>query len=167
MSENKQEVAVKKSGGELQKGSSRYLSPFEEMDHMFEDFFNRRFFAPTWMPRLQLNGLGDMSTSVDMYEDGADLVIKAEMPGMKKEEISIDFSGDVVTISGEKKSEEKTERKDYYRVERSFGSFCRKLRLPVEIKIDETHALFKDGVLEIRMPKSEAEKQKVRKISVE
>ena len=166
MSENKQEVAVKKSGGELQKGSSRYLSPFEEMDHMFEDFFNRRFFAPTWMPRMQFNGLTDMSTSVDMFEDGADLVVKAEMPGMKKEEISIDFSGDVVTISGEKKSEEKTERKDYYRVERSFGSFCRKLRLPVEIEVDKTNATFNDGVLEIRMPKCEDEKKKGKKIVV-
>jgi HSP20 family protein len=86
---------------------------------------------------------------------------------MKKDEISIDFSGDTVTISGEKKTEERTERKDYYRVERSFGSFSRKLRLPVEIQIDKTHASFKDGVLEIRMPKSEAEKQKIRKIAVE
>ncbi|MDD2732442.1 MAG: Hsp20/alpha crystallin family protein [Desulfuromonadaceae bacterium] len=167
MPENKQEVAVKKSGGELQRESSRYLSPFEEMEHMFEDFFNRRFFAPTWMPRLPFNGLGDMSTSVDMFEDGADLVIKAEMPGMKKEEISIDFSGDVVTISGEKKSEEKTERKDYYRVERSFGSFCRKLSLPVEIQIDKATASFMDGVLELRMPKSESGKNNVRKITVQ
>lgn len=86
---------------------------------------------------------------------------------MNKNEISIDFSGDVITISGEKKSEERTERKDYYRVERSFGSFSRRLRLPVDIQIDKTHALFKDGVLEIRMPKSEAAKQKVRKITVE
>ncbi len=167
MSENKHEVAVNKSGSELQRESSRYLSPFEEMDHMFEDFFNRRFFAPTWMPRMRFNEMGDMSASVDMFEDGADLVIKAELPGMKKEEISIDFSGDVVTISGEKKSEEKTERKDYYRVERSFGSFCRKLRLPVEIQVDNAKASFKDGVLELRMPKSERVKNNVRKITVQ
>ena len=167
MSENKQEVAVKKSGGELQKESSRYLSPFEEMDHMFEDFLNRRFFTPTWMPRMQLTGLTNMSTSVDMFEDGADLVIKAEIPGMKKEDISVDFTGDVVTISGEKKSEEKTERKDFYRVERSFGSFCRKLRLPVDIKIDNATATFNDGVLELRMPKSESGKSSVRKIAVQ
>lgn len=167
MPENKQEVAVKKTGGELQKETSRYLSPFEEMDQMFEDFFNRRFFAPAWMPRMRFNEMGDMSTSVDMFEDGADLVIKAEIPGMKKEDISVDFAGDVVTISGEKKSEEKTERKDYYRVERSFGSFCRKLRLPVEIQVDNASASFKDGVLELRMPKSESAKKDVRKITVQ
>jgi HSP20 family protein len=137
------------------------------MERMFNDFFQQRFFAPSWMPRFKFPELADVSTSVDMFEEGDELVIKAEIPGMKKEEISIDFAGDVVTISGEKKSEEKTERKDYYRVERSFGSFSRKLQLPVEIQVDKAKASFKDGVLEVRMPKSEAEKQKVRKIAVQ
>lgn len=168
MAEEKRDVAVK-GPGEVQKAElKRYVSPFEDMERMFEDFVQRRFFAPSWMPRLKLPELGDIdvSTSIDMFEEGDDLVIKAEIPGMKKEEISIDFADDAITISGEKKSEEKTERKDYYRVERSFGSFSRRLRLPVEIQVDKAHATFKDGVLEIRMPKSEHEKQKVRKIAV-
>jgi HSP20 family protein len=101
-----------------------------------------------------------------MFEDGNDLVIKADLPGIKKEEISVDFTDDIITISGEKKTEEKTERKDYYRVERSFGSFVRKLRLPVDIQVDKTNASFKDGVLEIRMPKSESKKPKTQKIAV-
>lgn len=159
----KKELRVREPKGGLQK----YSAPFEEMERMFNDFFQQRFFAPSWMPRIKFPEMTDVSTSVDMFEEGDELVIKAEIPGMKKEEISIDFAGDVVTISGEKKSEERTERKDYYRVERSFGSFSRKLHLPVEIKVDKAKASFKDGVLEIRMPKSEAEKQKVRKISVE
>lgn len=167
MSNEKQEIAIRKSGGEQKGGLQRYSSPFGEMERMFDDFFQRRLLAPSWMPRLMFPDFTDVSTSVDMFEEGEDLIIKAEMPGLKKNEISIDFADDVVTISGEKKSEEKTERKDYYCVERSFGSFSRKLRLPVEIQIDKTHALFKDGVLEIRMPKSEAAKQKTRKISVE
>lgn len=159
----KKEVSVSGPKGGLQK----YSAPFEEMERMFNDFFQQRFFAPSWMPRIKFPELTDVSTSVDMFEEGDDLVIKAEIPGMKKEEISIDFAGDVVTISGEKKSEEKTERKDYYRVERSFGSFTRKLHLPVEIQVDKAKASFKEGVLEIRMPKSETEKQKTRKITVE
>jgi HSP20 family protein len=166
MPEDKKEIAVNKSSGERKSEIQRYSSPLEEMERMFEDIFQRRFFAPSWMPRLRFPDFTDVSTSVDMFEEGDNLIIKAEIPGMKKDEISIDFAGDVVTISGEKKSEERTERKDYYRVERSFGSFSRKLHLPVEIQIDKTHATFKDGVLEIRMPKSEAEKQKVRKITV-
>lgn len=166
MSDEKKEITVRKSSGEGKSELQKYSSPFEEMEQMFEDFLQRRFLTPSWLPRLRFPDFADVSTSVDMFEEGEDLVIKAEIPGMKKEEISIDFSGDIVTISGEKKSEEKTERKDFYRVERSFGSFSRKLRLPVEIQIDKSHASFKNGVLEIRMPKSEAEKQKVRKIEV-
>jgi len=166
MASEKKEVAVAGGKNEQKSALQKYTSQFEDMERMFNDFFQQRFFAPSWMPRIKFPDLTDVSTSVDMFEEGDALVIKAEIPGMKKEEISIDFTGDVVTISGEKKSEEKTERKDYYRVERSFGSFSRKLQLPVEIQIDKATASFKDGVLEIRMPKSEAAKQKSRKIPV-
>ena len=166
MASEKQDIEIRKSGeqrGDLQ----RYTTPFTKMERMFDDFFQRRFLTPSWFPSMHLPDFGDISPSVDMYEEGEDLIIKAEIPGLKKNEISIDFADDVVTISGEKKSEEKTERKDYYCVERSFGSFSRKLRLPVEIQIDQAHAIFKEGVLEIRMPKSDAAKKKVKKIAVE
>jgi len=166
MSNNKKEVSVKKSGSEQKHELQKFSAPFQEMEQMFEDFFQRRFFTPSWMPRFRFPEVADVSASVDMFEEGNNLVIKAEIPGMKKEEISIDFAGDTITISGEKKSEERTERKDYHRVERSFGSFSRRLRLPVEIQVDKSQATFKDGVLEIRMPKSETEKEKVRKITV-
>lgn len=166
MSNEKKDVAVKESGSAQKHAVQKFSSPFQEMEQMFEDFFQRRFFTPSWMPRIKFPEMAEVSASVDMFEEGNDLVIKAEIPGMKKDEISIDFTGDTITISGEKKSEERTERKDYYRVERSFGSFSRRLRLPVEIQVDKSQASFKDGVLEIRMPKSETEKQKVRKITV-
>ncbi len=166
MANEKQEIAIRKSG-EQKNELQRYLTPFTEMERMFDDFFQRRFLTPSWFPSLRLPDFGDLSPSVDMFEEGDDLIIKAEIPGMKKNEISIDFADDVVTISGEKKSEERSERKDYFCVERSFGSFRRKLRLPVEIQIDKAHALFKEGVLEIRMPKSETAKKKVKKITVE
>lgn len=166
MSNEKKEVAAKESGSAQKHEVQKFSSPFQEMEQMFEDFFQRRFFTPSWMPRIKFPEMAEVSASVDMFEEGNDLVIKAEIPGMKKEEISIDFAGDTITISGEKKSEERTERKDYHRVERSFGSFSRRLRLPVEIQVDKSQASFKDGVLEIRMPKSETEKQKVRKITV-
>lgn len=167
MPADKQEITVKKSGSEHKKELRRYSSAVDEMEHMFDDLFQRRFLVPSWMPRLKFPDFSDVSPSIDMFEEGDALVIKAEIPGMKKDGISISFSGDVVIISGEKKSEEPTERKDYYRVERSFGSFSRHLRLPVEIQIDKTHATFKDGVLEIRMPKSDNDKQNVHKITVE
>jgi HSP20 family protein len=166
MSDEKKGVVVKESDRPHKKEQQRQLSPFEAMEHMIEDVFDRNFFMPSWMRRPRLSEMTVVSSSLDMFEDGDDLVIKADIPGMKKEDINIDFTGDLITISGEKKTEERTEQKDYYRLERSFGSFSRKLRLPIEIQIDKTQASFKDGVLEIRMPKSEKEKQKVRKIQV-
>lgn len=88
------------------------------------------------------------------------MVVKAELPGMGKEEIEVTVSGDVVTIKGEKKKEEEVKEKDYYRRERSYGSFARSVQLPCEVKGDEIKANFKDGVLEIRCPKSEEAKKK-------
>lgn len=166
MSEEKKELSAQQPTTGNKQELKRYTSPLEEMERMFDDLVQRRLFAPSWFPRLKLPEFGDVSATVDMFEEGNDLVIKAEIPGIKKEDISIDFSGDMLTISGEKKSEERTERKDFYRLERSFGSFSRKLRLPVEIQVDRTHATFKDGVLEIRMPKSEKARQETHKIQI-
>ena len=111
---------------------SRFPTSFEEMERWFEDAFRRPFFAPTWMPRMKFPELGEMTPSVDIFEEGGDVVLKAELPGMKKDDIDVNIAGDTITISGEKKTEEKVERKDFYRLERSFGSFTRKLRLPAE-----------------------------------
>ena len=166
MADEKKEVSVSGEKGGKKSELQKYSSPFEEMEHFFDDFFQRRFFAPSFMPRFKFPELANVSTSIDIFEDGKDLVIKADLPGLKKEEISIDFDGDVITISGEKKAEEKTERKDFFRVERSFGAFVRKLRLPVDVQVDKANASFKDGVLEVRIPKSLAEKPKTRKIEV-
>ncbi len=71
---------------------------------------------------------------------------------MKKEEIDVKLSDNTITISGEKKKEEKVEKKDFYRMERSYGSFTRAFRLPSEVQADKVKAQFKDGILEIRVP---------------
>lgn len=166
MAEERKEITVKESESGRKQGLQRYSSPFDELEHMFDELMQRRLHNPPWFPRLKFFETGDIATSVDMFEEGDELVIKAEIPGMCKEDISVDFSGDLITISGEKRAEERTQRKDFYRLERSFGSFSRKLRLPIEVDLDKTKASFVDGVLEIRMPKSETEKQKSRKIAV-
>lgn len=149
--------------------SRRFVSPFEEMERWFEDAFKTPFFTP-WMsrPRFpEFRELREFSPSVDIFEDGNDVVVKAEIPGMSKDEIELNITDDIITISGEKKSEEKTEKKGYFRLERSHGSFCRSLTLPVETQTDKAKATFKDGVLEVRIPKSEAAKQKVKKIRID
>jgi HSP20 family protein len=143
------------------------VSPFEEMERWFGDFFNRPFFTPMWMPRLNLPRVQPVTPSVDIYEEGDAVVVNAELPGIGKEDIEVHISDDLLTISGEKKAEEKVERKDYHRIERSYGSFSRSVRLPGEILPDQAKASFRDGVLEIRIPKTETAKQKKRKIEIE
>lgn len=142
------------------------LSPFDEMERWFGDFFNRPMFSPMWMPHFRLPGMQQLTPSIDVFEEADVVVIKAELPGIEKEDVEIDLSGDLLTISGEKKVQEKVEKKDYHRVERSYGSFTRSLRLPAEVLPEQAKALFKDGVLEIRIPKSEAARKKKRKIEI-
>jgi len=143
------------------------VSPFEEMERWFGDFFNRPFFSPMWMPRFNLPRMQQVTPSLDIYEEEDAVVVKAELPGIGKEDVEVDISDDLLTISGEKKAEEKLERKDYHRIERSYGSFSRSVRLPGEVLSDQAKASFKDGVLEVRIPKTEAAKQKRRKIEIE
>lgn len=167
MADRENRELTRKESGELMKPGKGFFSPFEEMERWFEEAFRRPFFAPSWMPRFKLPEFGGTYPSVDIFEDGNDVVVKAELPGMQKEEIEVNISDDAITISGEKKTEEKVEKKDYYRLERSFGSFTRTLQLPSEILTDKAKAGFRDGVLEVRIPKTEAAARKSRKVTVE
>ena len=141
--------------------------PFEAIEKRFEDFFRRPFsmVGPGWWPGLA--GVeSEVVPSIDIFEEGDEVVVKAELPGMRKEDISIDLADDAITISGEKKKEERIEKKGYFRHERSYGSFARTYGLPSEVRADEAKAEFKDGVLEIRIPKTEEAKRKVRKVAI-
>lgn len=148
---------------------ARALSPFEEMERRFEDLLRRPFslMEPSWWPRLRMPEMEEVSPKVDIFEEGDNFVVKAEIPGMKKEDIEVNLTDDMVTISGEKKQEEKVEKKDYYRLERSYGSFTRSFRLPKEVQTDKAKATFKDGVLEVKVPKTEEAKKKEKKVPVE
>jgi HSP20 family protein len=103
---------------------------------------------------------------VDVYEEGGAIVVKAELPGMKKEEIEVELRDDVVTISGRKEREEKVERKEYRRFERAAGAFARTVRLPAEVDAAKVTATYRDGVLELRAPKAEPAKVNARKVEI-
>jgi HSP20 family protein len=148
---------------------AKSLSPFEEMERRFEEFFRRPFslLSPTWLPRLRMPELEELAPSVDILEEGGEVVIKAELPGIRKEDIDVKLTDNTITISGEKRKEEKVEKKNYYRMERSYGSFRRSFSLPSEVQTDKVKAQFKDGILEIRVPKTEEAKQKEKKVLIE
>ena len=97
---------------------------------------------------------------VDIKETDKDISIKADLPGMKMEDIDVSVDENQLIIKGERKHEKKEEEKDYIRVERSYGSFYRSFNIGVPVKEDKIRASYKDGVLEIVVPKAEAKKPK-------
>src|SRR5262245_18953937 len=102
---------------------------------------------------------------VDMYEKNGGLIIKADLPGVKKEDIELSIDEGDLIIQGKSKAESEAKEEDYYRWERVAGSFYRRVALPVEIKQEEIEANFKDGVLEIRIPRAAERKPEPKKIA--
>ena len=144
------------------------LTTLHEMERWFEDALHRPFLGYHRLPLANLLGErrgGDFVPAIDMFEEGNELVIRAELAGMKREDIKVELAGNMLTLSGEKRGEEKVERKDYYRVEQTYGNFSRTLELPEGTKLDEVKATYKDGLLEVRMPKA-VEARKVKTIPV-
>lgn len=162
-------MAKTESKGLAKTGSERMASPMEEFERRFEDFFRRPFpfFGPPWWPRLKILETEEIAPSVDMFRDGNDVVVNVELPGLKKEEVEVTLSEDTLTISGEKKKEKKIEKKDYYRMERSYGSFARSISLPPGVRTEKARAQFRDGVLEIRIPGSEETGKKAKRVTIE
>jgi HSP20 family protein len=129
-------------------------------DRLTEDFWRRPFSNLMLGERWPLPMFAAKVPSLDVFEEKDELVVKADLPGLSKEEIEVTVTGNVVTIKGEKKKEEEVKEKDYYRRERSYGSFVRSVELPCEVKSEQIKANFKEGVLEVRMPKTEEAKKK-------
>ncbi len=139
------------------------LSTLNEMERLFEETVHRPFFGFNWRP---FGSHGEFSPVVDVFDEGNYIVVKSELPGMTRDDISIEVMGNTLCISGEKKSEEKIDQTGYFRAERSFGQFRRNLTLPEGIDYRKVKANFKDGILEVRIPKSE-EKGSARRITIE
>jgi HSP20 family protein len=145
----------------------KWSSP-KEIERWFEEFFEEPF-PRMWrrFPSLKrLRELEGISPAVDMYDKKDEIVVKAEVPGVEKENISISLTDNTLTIKGEIKKEEEVKEEDYYYAERSYGSFSRTLTLPAKVQADKVKASFKNGVLEIHLPKAEEAKPKEIKVEV-
>jgi HSP20 family protein len=143
---------------------------FSDIEKMFEDWLGDFWSRPVtrlWRPDLwSLRPTSLEMPALDVYEEKDDVIVKAEIPGLTKDEIDISLEGNMLTIKGEKKKEEEVKEEDYYRCERTFGSFSRNIELPMDVKTEKVNASFKDGVLEIRLPKAEEAKKNVVKVKV-
>ncbi len=125
-----------------------------------------RDFSDIFAPLARTEGeVGQWIPPVDVYSDDAKLVVQAELPGIKQEELDVNFHDGVLTIKGERKHESETKEEGYHRVERTYGTFHRAVRLPAEVDGEKAKAELKDGVLTITLPK--AEQAKARKIKIE
>lgn len=163
--------AMEKKEKEEKKGIAPYRPPrlpmmFDELDRMFNRFMGRPFGLMRW-PRIWPEAFEAGFPSVDIFEEADNVVVKAEIPGVKKEDLTVNVTENAITISGEKKKEEKAEEKDYYRYERSYGAFSRTLPLPVEVQSDKAKAKFSEGVLEVKVPKTAKAKKKEVKLRIE
>lgn len=125
-----------------------------EMDRLFEDFFRRGGLLREWR----------WSPAVDVIETNDTVTVKAELPGLEPKDVDISVSNDTLTIKGEKKEEKEEKGKTFYRAERSYGSFCRTVNLPTSVEAENAKADYKNGILEITLPKSE--KVKAKKIPI-
>jgi HSP20 family protein len=160
----------KKSTQEIQKAEPAHvMSPFEEMDRFFESRFPTGWLrsfnwpSPGWS---ELSAPFEGKTpKVDIIERDNEILVKAELPGVDKKDLDISVTKNSVTIKGSTSHEEKEEKGDVYRCEISRGSYSRTLPLPSEVDEDNTKAKFKDGLLELTLPK--VEKSKRRKIEIE
>lgn len=141
----------------------RMPRPFGDIDRLFDDFLGRRFLRPFgWESALA--EAQALVPSVDVIDRDTEVVVRAAVPGYKKEEIQISVSDSTLTIEGETKSEEKEEKGNYYRSEISQGSFSRTIALPAEVDDSKAKASVKDGMLELTLPK--IEKSKRHKIAI-
>lgn len=138
----------------------RHLSTLrDEIDRLFDSPLSAltsdsQQFLSGWLP------------TIDLYEEKDHFVLKAELPGMKKEDIDISLHGDVLTLSGERKEEETFDKAETYRAERFLGKFQRTLTLPVAVQADKVQASYKDGILSVTLPKAEEAKPKQIQVKV-
>lgn len=133
----------------------------QDLDTMFDDFARGFEMEPTWSTKLD-----SFTPRVDVTESEKEIHIAAELPGIEEKDIDITVSKDSLTIKGEKKEEKEDKGKDYYRMERSYGSFSRTIPLPVEVETDHAVASYQKGILSIKIPKSARAIEEKKKIAV-
>lgn len=132
----------------------------EILDRMFPEFFPTRWTTRELRPDV------DWVPSADLVDRNDHFELRAELPGVKKEDIDISVDGSTVRLTGEMKKQTEEKEEDYYCCERSYGSFGRVFRLPVEIEEDKVEARLKEGVLEVKLPKKSPKKSEEKKIKV-
>ena len=141
-------------------------SPFAELNRLREEI-NRVFERPGQAFLERSAGFfGGWTPSLDVFEEKDNVIVKAELPGMKKEDIEVTLAGEMLSISGERKEEKESKDAENYRSERYFGRFQRSVTLPHQVDPNKIQASYKDGILTVTLPKSEEAKRKQIEVKV-
>jgi HSP20 family protein len=160
--ENKEHKDIVGKSPDIESG--RGLMAFDDLDRWFDDMLSRRWLNPfdVKFPRLSTMNfpLGMDMPKVDIIEADNEVKIQAALPGVRKEDLDVTLTNQTVTIKSSSKREEKEERGEYYRREISRGEFQRTVSLPAQVDSDKVQASFKDGILEIVLPKLEKTQRK-------
>lgn len=139
--------------------------PFRNLKRMHDDVDH--LFASLWPERdgsfIEMTG---WVPAVDLYEEKDRYVLKADVPGIKREDLSVNLSEDILTIKGERKHEKEEKGEDYFRHEAAYGAFERRVHVPGAVKADGVTADYSDGVLKVTLPKAEETKTREIKIKV-
>ena len=124
----------------------------DEMDRVFSDFLGNE--------SLLVDNMVNLTPLVNIEETDNDYIITAELPGIEKKDIKITFQNNMLNISGEKKEEKEMDNRNFHRVERRYGKFSRSIAIPSSIELDKIDAGYKNGILTVKVPKSEEAKPK-------
>ena len=137
----------------------------EEMDRLFEDFGLGRGVLTPMLEKAQLPR-GLWSPQVEMFERDNQIVLRADLPGLTKDDVNVELANDGITIEGERKNEHEEEGEGFYRSERSYGKFYRRIPVPEGVNLENAQATFNNGVLEITMPAPKPEARKARRLEI-
>ncbi len=141
------------------------FDPFRDVQDRFNRLFGGYF---NFLPEMEeAMSLSTWTPACDVYESDNEVVVKAELPGMNKENVKVSIEDNVLTLQGERKFEEETKRENYHRVERRYGAFTRSFTLPNYVDATKIKAEFKDGLLNVVLPKRPEAKPKQIEVKVE
>ena len=138
-------------------------NPFVELDEI-QQRLNRLFLDRT--SKTGETSFADFMPPVDIEETEAEFLVKADLPDVKKEEIKIHVQDGVLTIEGERRKEKEEKGRRFHKIEREYGRFVRRFALPTEVDAEKVRAEFKDGVLNVALPKAPAAKPKMIDVTV-
>jgi HSP20 family protein len=135
----------------------------EDMDRMFGDFLGGH---RNWPAFSGERGRGEWSPAIEAFQRGSEFVVRAEVPGLSREDLTVEIGDDALTIQGERKYDHQEEREGVFRSERSYGTFYRTIQLPEGAVSDSAKANFKDGVLEVVLQAPSQEVRRGRRIEI-